>query len=148
MQGLCPRAIKSLPPQSLLAFSAEQLSKMSFSAARAISPSQFNNLAPAEATALRSVLEVQPEMFIVSVASDADNVHPEVQRDVTDGVDPRAHGGEGKTTTDGTTTTTPAPSSTETPPTSTSPEKLSPAVTFFSYYLLAAIITLNQIIIV
>ncbi|CAL8122528.1 unnamed protein product [Orchesella dallaii] len=70
MQGLTPLAIKNLPVTGLLSFTTDQLSKMSFRAAMALSPSQLNNLTPAELEAVKVVLEVQPELFNVPVVPD------------------------------------------------------------------------------
>lgn len=85
MQGLTPMAIKSLPTTSISAFREDQLSKISYSAAVAFSPSQTNMFSPAQAEVIKAVLHVKPELF---------NIAPEVEppatpTQTTDGAPPQ-----------------------------------------------------------
>lgn len=63
MQGVTAMAIKSLPTDRIDAFRVDQLSKISYSAAVAFSPSQMNKFSPAQAEAVKAVLQVKPEIF-------------------------------------------------------------------------------------
>jgi len=70
MQGLKPRAVKALPASSFMALTPQQISKMSYDAALSVHPFQTNSLSPAQAEALRRVIEVSNDEFDVTGLSD------------------------------------------------------------------------------
>lgn len=145
MQGLTPLAVKSLPAASILALTSDQLAKLSYSAAVAFTPAQAHNFSPSQSDALKSVLEIKPDLFTTvlkveetttttpppptstEVPPADDTVVEEVPRDLSDfnetvvGVGGRARSAN----TGGSGTTTPPPATAETPKSSASSSKVS-----------------------
>ncbi len=85
MQGLTPMAVKSLPITSMSAFRTDQLSKISYSAAVAFTPSQTNSFSPAQAEIIKAVLHVKSELF--NIASIVEP--PATPTQTTDGTPPQ-----------------------------------------------------------
>jgi len=131
MQGLNPHAVKALSPQSFSALTTDQMTQLSYNAAKAVLPSHVNALSPNQLQALRQVTEVSiPDPEGVSV----DDGRPEETRSLGDPEsDPtgRAKGRvdtsdameeagiSGGTTPSSTTTTSTTSRTTPTPPSQT-----------------------------
>lgn len=116
MQGLQPQAMQALPSSSLPALTPQQISKMSYHAAKSILPIQQNGLTSAQLEALHGVIDATAEL---DAGSADDTARPEETRALPSDVVGRAKGGQDDHVINPANPTTPPTSATTEGPTST-----------------------------